>query len=126
MPASSIRRALPSCKRHLPFWLAVLAKQLLVLLVPALALLYPILTFAPGVYGWAVRRRVYRLYEELTLLEDEIGSSSSEKLGKEELAARMDRLEDNARRLRVPVYFEPFLYELRSHIILVRQRLERS
>ena len=64
----------PFLQRHLPFWLAVLAQQLLVLLIPVLAVLYPLLRFLPALYGWAMRRRVFRLYNELKRLEDELVS----------------------------------------------------
>ena len=38
----------PFLQRHLPFWLAVLAEQLLVVLIPVLGVLYPLLRFAPA------------------------------------------------------------------------------
>jgi TRAP-type uncharacterized transport system substrate-binding protein len=115
----------PFLQRHLPFWLAVLVQQLLVLLIPAIGLLYPLLRYAPAVYSWAMRHRVYRLYEELALLEAEISSAGGDQYGKDGLIERLDRLEDRASHFRVPTAFEPLLYTLRSHIGLVRRRLER-
>ena len=116
----------PFLQRHLPFWLAVLAQQLLVVLIPVLAVLYPMLKFIPAAYGWAMRRRVFRLYRELKLIEDQAGSPEARAKGASDLIARLDRLEERTSRFRVPVAFRPLLYALRLHIALVRQRLEKG
>jgi TRAP-type uncharacterized transport system substrate-binding protein len=115
----------PFLQRHLPFWLAVLVQQLLVVLIPVLGVLYPLLKFAPAAYGWAMRRRVFRLYGELKFLEDDLVARSTQG-SVADLVARLDRLEDRASRFRLPVAFRPLLYTLRLHISLVRQRLQRS
>ena len=114
----------PFLQRHLPFWLAVLTQQLLVLLIPALAVLYPLLKFLPALYGWVMRRRVFRFYNELKLIEDQLGSRNTQEAAADPVA-RLDRLEDRASGFRLPVSFRPLLYALRSHIDLVRQRLGR-
>jgi len=116
----------PFLQRHLPFWLAVLAQQLLVVLIPVLAVLYPMLKFIPAAYGWAMRRRVYRLYRELKLIEDQAGSPSTRTSSASDLIARLEQLDDRTSHYRVPVAFRPLLYALRLHIALVRQRLERG
>jgi TRAP-type uncharacterized transport system substrate-binding protein len=114
----------PFLQRHLPFWLAVLAQQLLVVLIPVLGVLYPLLRFAPAAYGWAMRRRVFRLYGELKVLEDELVSRGAQE-DVADLVAQLDRLEDRTSRFRLPVSFRPLLYALRLHMNLVRQRLQR-
>lgn len=116
----------PFLQRHLPFWLAVLAQQLLVVLIPVLAILYPMLKFIPAAYGWAMRRRVFRLYRELKLVEDQAGSAEVRARGSGDLIARLDRLDERTSHYRVPVAFRPLLYGLRLHIALVRQRLEKN
>jgi TRAP-type uncharacterized transport system substrate-binding protein len=115
----------PFLQRHLPFWLAVLAQQALVLLIPVLAVLYPLLRFLPALYGWAMRRRVFRLYNELKRLEDQLISEDARDRAAD-LVARLDRLEERASRFRLPVSFRPLLYALRLHISLVRQRLQKQ
>jgi TRAP-type uncharacterized transport system substrate-binding protein len=115
----------PFLQRHLPFWLAVLAQQLLVLLIPVLAVLYPLLRFLPALYGWAMRRRVFRLYNELKRLEDQLLPGGAQD-NTADLVARLDRLEERASRFRLPVSFRPLLYALRLHISLVRQRLQKQ
>jgi hypothetical protein len=114
----------PFLQRHLPFWLAVLAQQLLVVLIPVLGVLYPLLRFAPAAYGWAMRRRVFRLYGELKVLEDELVSRGAQE-DVADLVTRLEQLEDRTSRFRLPVSFRPLLYALRLHMNLVRQRLQR-
>jgi TRAP-type uncharacterized transport system substrate-binding protein len=115
----------PFLQRHLPFWLAILIQQLLVLLIPVLGLLYPMLRFAPAAFGWAMRRKVLRLYGELKLLEDELVARHPPD-DVSDLTERLERLDDQAERIWLPVTFRPLLYQLRMHISLVRQRAKRA
>jgi len=113
----------PFLQRHLPFGLAVLAQQLLVILIPVLGVMYPLLRFLPALYAWAMRRRVFKLYGELKHLEDQLVSRSAQQdMG--DLVSRLDLLEERASRFRLPVSFRPLLYALRLHIDLVRHRLQ--
>ncbi|HUL91545.1 MAG TPA: TAXI family TRAP transporter solute-binding subunit [Burkholderiales bacterium] len=114
----------PFLQRHLPFWLAILIQQLLVLLIPVLGLLYPLLRFAPAVFAWAMRRKIFRLYRELKLLDDELAARHPHRV--EDLTARLERLDEEADRLWLPISFRPLLYQLRMHISLVRERMKRA
>jgi TRAP transporter TAXI family solute receptor len=115
----------PFLQRHLPFWLAVLVDRLLVLLIPVVGVLYPLVRFAPAVYGLQMQRRIYRLYGELRFLEKDLESPGAEQsIG--DLRARLDRIQEKANHLRVPVFYSNMLYTLRMHITLVRERMERS
>jgi TRAP-type uncharacterized transport system substrate-binding protein len=114
----------PFLHRYLPFSLAVLVERLLILLIPLLAVLYPAFQILPRLYDLAMQRRVYRHYRDLKQLEAELerrpsGSST------EDLAADLERLEERADRLRVPMKFTQSLYTLKQHIELVRARLSR-
>jgi TRAP transporter TAXI family solute receptor len=114
----------PFLQRYLPFWLAVLASRLLVLLIPLLGVAYPLLRLAPTIYGWSIRRRIFRLYGELKYIEGELDQRAG--VGREQLLAQLDRLELRANQLQVPIGFAHFLYQVRSHIQLVRGRLEEK
>ena len=50
----------------------MLVAEVLVLLIPLVAVLYHLSKFAPTIYDWLEKRRVYRLYSELKRLEDEM------------------------------------------------------
>jgi TRAP-type uncharacterized transport system substrate-binding protein len=115
----------PFLQRNLPFWLAVLVQQVLIVLIPVFAVLYPLLRFAPALYDWAMQRRFFSLYAELKLIEDEVASGCAPKDGPGDLSARLDRLEERTGRARLPESFRPQLHALRFHITLARQRLER-
>jgi TRAP-type uncharacterized transport system substrate-binding protein len=114
----------PYLQRYLPFWLAVLTSRLLVLLIPLVGIVYPLLRFAPALYGWSIRRRIFRLYGELKFVEAELEARGGPAAA--DLQLRLQRLEDRANQIRVPFSFAPFLYQLRSHIALVRSRLPRE
>jgi TRAP-type uncharacterized transport system substrate-binding protein len=113
----------PFLQRHLPFWLAVLVQEFLVLLIPVVGVLYPLLRISPRIFVWIESRRVYRFYSELRLLEEELASASSRK-GGEDFIERLDRLEDRVSRLWVPLSLRPQLYHLRSHIRMVREKVQ--
>ena len=55
----------PFLQRHLPFWLAVLIGRLLILIIPAIGLLYPLLRLVPAVYGYQLRRRILRTAQRI-------------------------------------------------------------
>ena len=114
----------PFLQRYLPFWLAVFVQQLLVLLLPLLGILYPLLRFMPGLYGWGMRRRVYHLYGELKFLEAELEQQGPEP-DTGYLAAQLDHLEERADHIHLPKAFTYMLYTLKHHISLVRGRLEK-
>jgi TRAP transporter TAXI family solute receptor len=115
----------PYFQRFLPFWLAVQVDRLLIIIIPLIGLMYPLLRFMPFVYDWSMRRRIYRLYGELWLLEHELESSrGADKAG--DLNAKLDRLEEKADRLRLPKAYVDMLYKLKEHVILVRERLNKD
>ena len=116
---------MPLLLRRLPFWLAVFLEQPLLLLIPLLVVLYPLLRFAPAIYDWVERRRIYRLYSELKRLEDEMFCAASSR-SREGLIERLDRLNDRASHLSVPTPFRPLIYGLRLHIDMVRREAQES
>jgi hypothetical protein len=111
----------PFLQRYLPFWLAVLAGRLLVLLIPVVGVAYPLLRLLPALYDWSMRRRVFRLYGELKFIEFELESKN----GKipDDLLGRLNRLEERANHLRLPTGFAHLDYTLREHINLVKSQL---
>ena len=65
------------------------------------------------------------MYGELRLLEDEMVNASDRGADTGEMISRLDRLEQQANRLRMPVAYASMLYILRNHIDLVREGLKR-
>lgn len=113
----------PFLQNYLPFWAASLVGKLLILLIPLLGVLLPLSRFLPALYGWAKRQRIQRLYGELRFLEAEIDAGGARRHSSE-VAGRLERLEQQANRLRVPITLASMLYLLRNHIAQVRERLK--
>ena len=71
-----------------------------------------------------MRRRIFRLYGELKLLEVKLlERSAGQDLG--DLLSHLDQIEACVNQLRVPVTFMPMLYTLRQHIDMDRERLKK-
>lgn len=113
----------PLLQRYLPLWLAILLEQLAITLLPVAALAYPLLRIVPAVYGWAMRRRIYRLYGDLKLLEFQ--SKDPGGMRRAALLPALSELEDRALQLRIPPSYAHLLYTLRQDIALVRAGLRR-
>lgn len=112
----------PFLQRYLPFWIAVLADRLLVLLLPLIALLLPLLRVAPAIYSWRVRSKIFRCYGELKFLENEL-RQHYDPPSRQEYRERLERIEEEANTRNIPLAFTDLQYTLREHINLVRQKL---
>jgi TRAP-type uncharacterized transport system substrate-binding protein len=110
--------------KHLPFWLAVWADRLIVLLIPILAVMVPVLRLAPTVYAWRVKSRLYRWYGKLKELEYDLDLEGHQ-LDLPASQLRLNEIERAVSHIRTPLAFSENLYNLRSHIELVRQRLAK-
>ena len=119
------RSGSPFLQQHLPFWLAVLVNQLLVLLIPVVGVLYPLLRLFPALYGWQIQRRIFRLYGELRFLEHDLETRGADQ-NLDELNSRLDRIEEKAHGLRAQGIYSNMRYTLWMHITLVRERLIKS
>lgn len=109
-------------QRYLPFWLATLIERTLVLLVPLVAIVLPVMRFAPALYAWRVRSRIYRWYGQLSFLERELDDNPDARTRAEWLA-ELDRIEDRVHRIPTPLAFANLLYMLREHIQLVEAKV---
>ena len=79
----------------------------------------------PAIYRWRVRSRIYRWYKQLGPIEDRAHAgvaAAQVEAGLLELA----RVEGEVRHVSIPWSYAEELYQLRTHIDLVRGRLERA
>jgi len=116
------RSGVPWLQRNLPFWLASLAAQGLLLLVPLIGVAYPLFRLVSALYDWIMRRRISHLYGQLKLLEVELEARGVDKAGPE-VSAKLDELEERGNHMNVPEAFTHMLYTLRMHIEIVRKRI---
>ena len=114
----------PFLQRYLPFWAATLIDRMVVMLLPVLAVMIPLLRFAPQLYGWRGRSRIYRRYGELKFLESEVEEEPGRHTRAEWLK-KLDRIDADASSIRTPLAFADMLYTLRQHIDLVREGILR-
>ena len=114
----------PFLQRYLPFWAATMIDRMVVMVLPLLVVLIPLFKFAPQVYGWRVRSRIYRRYGELKFLENEINEEPG-RHSRAEWIEKLDRIEADASQIRTPLTFSDMLYTLRGHIDLVRDMILR-
>jgi len=111
----------PFLDRYLPFWAATFVNRVLIILLPLVALAIPLSRTAPALYAWLVKSRIYKLYGELRFLEMQLRNAQQDELPG--FRKELDAIENKVNNLKLPVAFSSHLYELRSHIGLVRARL---
>jgi hypothetical protein len=114
----------PFLQRFLPFWAATLIESKVVMLLPLLVVLFPLIRFAPQIYGWRVRSRIYRRYGELKFLENEVNENTGLHT-RAEWIEKLEKIERDASTIRTPLAFSDMLYTLRAHIDLVRHVILR-
>ncbi len=115
----------PFLQRYLPFWAATLIDRTVVMLLPLLVVLLPLIKFAPQIYGWRVRSRIYRRYGELKFLENKLNENPVLHT-RDEWIAKLAVIEKDASAIRTPLAFTDMLYTLRAHIDLVREIILRQ
>jgi hypothetical protein len=114
----------PFLDRYLPFWAATYVSRVVIIMLPLLALAIPLSRVAPAVYTWLIKSRVHKLYGELRFLEMQL-RDARQPLELSTFRKELDAIENKVNHLRLPVAFSSHLYELRSHIELVRSKLSR-
>jgi uncharacterized protein len=112
----------PFLQRYLPFWVANFLNRIKIMLLPLVALLYPLVKLMPPIYRWRMRSRIYRWYSELETVDSEIQKEDlTEDLG--EYLLMLDNLENKVSNISVPSAYSEELYSLRLHIDMLRNRL---
>jgi TRAP transporter TAXI family solute receptor len=109
-------------RRHLPFWAATMVERFMVMLIPVATLLLPLLRFAPPVYRWQVRRRIFRWYGALREIEERALAAITP-AEHAEVMRELDRVEAEAGRIQIPLGYEESHYNLRMHIQFIRRML---
>jgi len=111
--------------RSLPFWVATLVDRLLVVMVPIVVLLIPGFKLVPRLYNWRIRSRIYRWYGILIALERSLLAQPGPK-EREAMLKRLDDIEGQVNKMKMPLAFADQFYVLRDHIGFVRERYTSS
>lgn len=116
----------PFLQRYMPFWIANLFERMLVLIVPLIAVLIPVMRIMPAFYDWRIKRKIFRWYGELKTVEVEARRNPDTAGDAAQLLARLDEIEDGVGSTQVPLTYWDHVYTLRSHIQMVRARINRE
>jgi hypothetical protein len=109
-------------QRHVPLWLSVHIQRLIAVLATVVAVVIPLFHYLPQLYRWNVRRRLLSWYARLQALEAAIDSNSGGRKISAEVQNELQRIEDAVSHIRFPLAFSDQVYNLRSHIEIVRRR----
>ena len=93
--------------------------------MPLIAVGIPAIEFAPTIYRWRVRSKLYEHYANLMNLE-RIALEPTSSLPPEELAQRLDTIESAVIAMRIPASFAGEVYALRQYILFARSRLKSA
>ncbi len=113
------RDGVPWLQHYLPFWVANLVDRMWVVLLSIITLLIPLSRIVPPLYELRIRSRVFRWYGQLRAVEDAVDRKPAEDLLRE-----LADIESKVGLVSVPLSYADELYSLRSHIQMVRRRLQ--
>ncbi len=111
----------PFLQRYLPFWAATLVDRLKVMLLPLVVILLPLIKVMPPIYAWRMRSRIYRWYSDLEAVERRLRAADPDLAA---ARADLERIEQEAIRVHVPLSFAAQAYDLRMHVGIVHRRLD--
>lgn len=108
-------------QRHIPLWLSAHIQRLIAVIATVIAVVIPLFHYLPMLYRWTVRRRLLYWYGRLQAVESSIDSNPS---GKHltEVQIELQRIDEAVSRIHFPLAFSDQVYNLRSHIEIVRRR----
>jgi TRAP-type uncharacterized transport system substrate-binding protein len=110
----------PFLEEYLPFWLANLAERMLLTLVPVIAIGLPLMRMIPAFFSWRGYAQLVQLYDEVIALEHQTESSAE---GKAKALSRLKEIDGQLSGLRLSAEHHMNVYNLKSHIDLVKARL---
>jgi TRAP transporter TAXI family solute receptor len=113
----------PFLMRYLPFWTAIMIDRFIVMVIPLLALLIPLFKVMPPLYQWRINSRIYRWYEALHAVDDKIHGKKLSAEERQQLDEELSHIENEVNKVKTPLSYAEKVYQLLSHIHLVRQKL---
>jgi TRAP transporter TAXI family solute receptor len=117
----------PFLQRYLPFWAANFVQRLLLILVPLLAVAFPIFKTIPSLLRWRQENRLFRKYSILLDMEKRLAHRAGQaRMSRAEIAeatALLDSIEDDISKTKFALDFSDRVYTLRQHVDYVRAKL---
>ncbi len=109
--------------RVLPYRTAATLDRLKILLLPFITLLIPVFKAAPPIYRWRIRSKIYRWYEDLKSIDEDLHGEPTE-ADLDDHRATLEELEEEVTGVKVPLSYMDEYYRLREHIRLIQRKLE--
>ncbi len=110
----------PFLQRYVSFRLANQLDRLKIMILPFLTLLIPLFKMFPPLYQWSIRKKVYRWYRELGVVDRLLFEPDGEHSYRD-IMDDLERIEAEVRRVKVPDSYADELYNLRLHIGYIKE-----
>jgi hypothetical protein len=125
--ARSYLRSGPSfLYKHLPFSLAAWADRMKLMLLPLCTLLIPLIKAAPPLYRWRIRSKIYTWYRVLRQVDQARKTADDSSALAAPCIKQLRAVERELAELSVPLSYMAEFYDLRWHVALVLEQLERQ
>ncbi len=108
---------IPFLQRYFPFWVATFLSRMKIMILPLLAIIYPLFKLMPWIYRWRMRARIYRWYADLAAVGTKMNGNYMDEL---------DELERKVANINVPQPYAQGLFHLRMHIDMLRKKLTET
>jgi TRAP-type uncharacterized transport system substrate-binding protein len=106
----------PFLQRYLPYWAANFLGKLLLVLVPLLAIFYPLSQSYPAIQQWYYTNRVNRFYDQLVKIEKRLDQGADLETIKYDLQILRAEIELLIKLEKIPSMYTNLLYDLRGHV----------
>lgn len=119
------QKGTPLLMDYMPFWLAEFIRRLAFMLLPFLAVAYPIIRSMPNYHKNRVRSRINRMYGALKFFEQSL-LNTYDPAQKANYLAQLDAMERETLAMKVPKSIAGDYYTLRSSLDFVRNCITRD
>jgi len=106
----------PFLQRYLPYWAASFLGKLLLILVPLLAIFYPLSQSYPAIQQWYYTHRVNRFYDQLVKIEKRLDDGADREIIKYDIQVLRAEIELLIKLEKIPNMYTNLLYDLRWHV----------
>lgn len=108
-----------------PYWIASNIDRLKILLIPLLTLLFPLFKGVFPLYNWTMRSKIYRWYEEIREIDNEIDKASKTTL--DDYLKDIEKLrEEISKETKVPLSFMGEYYNLQLHLDHIDSKIHKQ
>jgi TRAP-type uncharacterized transport system substrate-binding protein len=109
--------------QYLPFWVGNYVKRAIGVFLTVIAVVLPLFSYGPRIYRWFVEYHLVALYKRLRVIErnlkDNIGAEDVSRL-----KAQIESLDREIIDMGVPMQHSDLYFMMKSHLNLVRNRLD--